>query len=122
MHRRLGVTVASLAVVGVLLVSVEALAIDLGSVGSIRGTLKAYTSSSGNEIAGSVSKSDMKGRPIVGEENGRYAIDVGGTRYWVRKHQVSKDRNLAVPRGCQNLATGFSGNSASRGAGKGCAE
>ena len=65
MHRRLGVTVASLAVVGVLLVSAEALAIDLGSVGSIRGTLKAYTSPSGNEIAGSVSKSDMKGRPIV---------------------------------------------------------
>ncbi len=122
MHRRLGVTVASLAMAGVLFGFAGAVSAEIGSVGSIRGTLKAYTSYNGNELAASVSKGDMKGRPIAEERNGRYGIDVGGTRYWVKKHQVSINRNLAVPRGCQNFATGFAGNSASRGAGKGCEE
>ena len=127
MHRMLGVTVASLVMVGVLFGFVasafaETDEEDIGKVGSIRGTLKAYTSYNGSEVAPSVSKGDMKGQRIRSEQNGRYEIYVGETQYWVNKHQVSIDRNLVVPRGCQNLATSFAGNSAPRGAGKGCAE
>ena len=122
MHRRLGVTVASLVMVGVLFGFVASAFAEIGNVGSIRGTLKAYTSSAGSELAASVSKGDMKGQRILSEQNGRYEIHVGGVPYWVNKHQVSIDRNLDVPRGCQNLATSFAGNSAPRGAGKGCAE
>lgn len=127
MHLRLGVTVLSLLIAGALLGFVGSAFAEtgtkgIGNVGSIWGTFKAYTSSHGSEVATSVSGSDMKGQRIHSEQNGRYEIHVGGIPYWVDKYQVSIDRELAVPPGCQNLATSFAGNSAPRGAGPGCEE
>ena len=122
MHRGLGLTVASLAMAGVLFGLAGSLSAESGSVGSIRGTLKAYTSHDGSEVATSVSKGDMRGQPILSEQNGRYQIGVGGANYWVDKHQVSIDRDLKVPRACQNLATDHAGNSVPRSAGHRCEE
>ena len=128
MHRRLGVTVASLVMAGVLTgfvgsASAETGEKGIGKVGNIWGeSFKAYTSSHGGEVDTSVSKSDIKGQRIESELNGRYEISVGGDKYWVDKHQVSIDRDLSVPRACQNLATGHAGNNAPRSAGHRCEE
>ena len=119
---RLGVAAVGLLFGLALFVGDSAKAGELGSVAGIRGSLKAYSSATGNAEVSAPSKSEMKGRPVIEESNGRYAIDVGGSVIWIKKHQVRLDRKLAVPEGCQEAATSFAGNSATRGAGKGCAE
>lgn len=95
---------------------------DLGSVAGVRGKLTAYSDASGQTEVSAPAKEELIGQRVVREENGYYAVDVGGTYYWVKKHRIRLDRKLAVPEGCQEVASSFVGNSATRGAGKGCAE
>ena len=95
---------------------------DIGSVGGIRGSLTTYSASTGSAELPAPSKNELIGRRIVGEENGRYAIDYEGTPIWVDKFKVSISRQLDIPRGCQTLAGSFSGSSSVRSAGQGCEE